>query len=62
MSQSNNIQIPNYKFELPSATVLLIKRDPFQRFGLSKILDQQESLTIHDCADDYKGLVRLVSA
>ncbi len=57
MSQNNsNIQIPDYAFKLPSATVLLIKRDPFQRFGLSKILDKQESLTIHDCADSYKGL------
>ena len=41
---NNNIQIPDYAFKLPSATVLLIKRDPFQRFGLSKILDKQKSL------------------
>ena len=34
---NNNILIPDYAFKLPLATVLLIKRDPFQRFGLSKI-------------------------
>ena len=44
------------KFKLPSATVLLIKKDPFQRLGLGKILAKQESLTIYDCADSFKGL------
>ncbi|AFZ38082.1 two component transcriptional regulator, LuxR family (plasmid) [Stanieria cyanosphaera PCC 7437] len=45
-----------YEFKLPSATVLLIKKDPFQRLGLCKILAKQESLTIYDCADSFKGL------
>lgn len=49
-------QNTNCSFNLPKATVLLIKRDPFQRLGLCKILSQQNSLTIHDCADSFTGL------
>lgn len=56
MNETKNNQLINYEFKLPQATVLLIKRDPFQRLGLYKILSQQKSLTIYDCADSYKGL------
>lgn len=49
-------QSTNCSFNLPKATVLLIKRDPFQRLGLCKILSQQNSLTIYDCADSFTGL------
>ena len=56
MSQTTNNQIDNYEFKLPQATVLIIKRDPFQRLGLCKILAKQESLNIHDSADSFKGL------
>ena len=56
MNQTKNSQIINCEFKLPKATVLLIKKDPFQRLGLNTILSQQEPLTIHDCADSFKGL------
>ncbi|MEO0927019.1 MAG: response regulator [Cyanobacteria bacterium J06643_13] len=49
-------QNTNCSFNLPKATVLLIKRDPFQRLGLCKILSQQNYLTIYDCADSFTGL------
>ena len=56
MNQIEVNQSTNCSFNLPKATVLLIKRDPFQRLGLCKILSQQNSLTIHDCADSFTGL------
>ncbi len=56
MNKTKNSQAIDCEFQLPSATVLLIKRDPFQRLGLCKILAKQNSLTIHDCADSFKGL------
>lgn len=56
MNKTKNSQVIDCEFELPSATVLLIKGDPFQRLGLCKILAKQKSLTIHDCADSFKGL------
>lgn len=56
MNQTKNSQVINCEFKLPKATVLLIKKDPFQRLGLNTILSQQEPLTIHDCADSFKGL------
>ncbi len=56
MNQTEVNQSINCSFNLPKTTVLLIKRDPFQRLGLCKILSQQNSLTIHDCADSFKGL------
>ncbi len=56
MKQTANNQIFNCEFKLPLATVLIIKRDPFQRLGLGKILAEQKSLSIHDCADSFKGL------
>ncbi|MGB5635479.1 MAG: response regulator transcription factor [Waterburya sp.] len=56
MNYIQNNQSTNCSFNLPKATVLLIKRDPFQRLGLCKILSQQNSLTIHNCADSFTGL------
>lgn len=56
MNQIEVNQSTNCSFNLPKATVLLIKRDPFQRLGLCKILSQQNTLTIHDCADSFTGL------
>lgn len=56
MNKINNNQNINCNFKLPQAIVLLIKRDPFQRLGLCKILSQQTSLTIYDSADSFKGL------
>ena len=56
MNKAQNDRIINCDFKLPQATVLLIKKDSFQRLGLCKILSEQKSLTIHDCADSFKGL------
>ncbi len=56
MNETKTHKAITCEFKLPSATVLLIKKDPFQRLGLGKILAKQESLTIYDCADSFKGL------
>ena len=56
MSKTANNQIVNCELKLPRATILIIKQDPCQRLGLSKILSEQESLTIQDCADSFTGL------
>ena len=56
MIQTVNYQITNCKLKLPLAKVLIIKQDAFQRVGLCKILAEQESLTISDCSDSFKGL------
>ena len=56
MNQNQSEGLINCEFKLPQATILLIKRDPFQRLGLCKILARHKSLTIYDCADSFKGL------
>lgn len=56
MIQTVTEQIVDCQLKLPSAKVLIIKQDAFQRVGLCQILAEQESLTISDCPDAFKGL------